>query len=116
MKAIPADQLPKDVPEPVRRRYELTLRHKLAMESVGLVRTALNVQRPAFERLLEAEQTIATGVLRNDGDTEWLNHLKADKSFGLQLRFAKECLEFLNKLDALADETIELAAKEKLNA
>lgn len=107
-------QLPRDVPESVRRRYELSLHHKLAMDSVGLARTLLKVQRPAFERLLEVEHLAQQGVLAANADHEWLNALRHEKSFAMQLRFAKACLEFLEKLEVLADETIELAAKEKM--
>ena len=111
--------LPRDVDETTRRRYELTLRHKLAMDSVGLIRTALGVQRPAFERLLEAER-----VLRNEAsvlsvsatDKDWVNEVRHSASFDLQLRFAKVCLRFLRELDELADEAITLAAKEKAHA
>ena len=111
--------LPRDVDETTRRRYELTLRHKLAMDSVGLIRTALSVQRPAFERLLEAER-----VLRNEAsvlsvssvDKDWANEVRHSTSFDLQLRFAKMCLRFLDELDGLAAETIDLAAKEKAHA
>ena len=111
--------LPGDVDETTRRRYELTLRHKLAMDSVGLIRTTLNVQRPAFERLLEAERVLrgeATVLATSGVDRDWATEVQRSKSFDLQLRFAKICLRFLAELDELADETIALAAKEKMHA
>jgi len=111
--------LPGDVDETTRRRYELTLRHKLAMDSVGLIRTTLNVQRPAFERLVEAEQILrgeASILSVSSVDKDWANEVRHSKSFDLQLRFAKICLRFLDELDGLAEETIDLAAKEKAHA
>ena len=77
------------------------------MESVGLIRTCLNVQRPMFEALLNAEQQAG-------GST---NHqaILHSKSFALQIRLVKTCLKFLNKLDSLAAEAVMLAEKEKFN-
>lgn len=105
-----------DLPDSVRsadpdtvRRYEWTLRHKLAMESIGLVRTLIRVQAPAFQRLLDAEQELRTAQAQNSGHAGILY----DKSFALQVRMAKTALRVLAEFDALADEAIDLAAKEK---
>jgi hypothetical protein len=93
------------------QQYALQLRHKLAMESVGLVRTCLNVQRPMFEALLRMERDGMEGVVEQDLQQKLLH----SKSFDLQLRMAKACMNFLDELNVLANEAIELASKEKLN-
>ena len=88
-------------------RYAMQLRHKLAMESVGLIRTCLNVQRPVFQALLEAEKEA-----HDDSQHSAILH---DKSFSMQLKLVKACLKFLDELDVLAEEVMDLAAKEKYN-
>jgi hypothetical protein len=100
-------------PLDARRRYELTLRHKLAMESIGLIRTALHVQRPALERLIAAkDQLVGDMITDNAGPALMLR----SQSLALQIRMAKLALAFLHDLDAIADEVVHLAAKEKANA
>jgi hypothetical protein len=89
-------------------RYALQMRHKLALESVGLIRTCLHVQQPVFEALINAEEEISGG-----SDHQAILH---DKSFALQLRLVRTCLRFLDELDTLAEEVISLAHKEKFNA
>lgn len=93
------------------RRYEYALRHKLAMESIGIIRTALHVQTPAFQRLIDAEHELRTAAAEQSGHAA----MRYDKSFALQVRMAKTMLRFLSELDALADEAIALAEKEKID-
>lgn len=100
-------QVPRDLSPKEQHQYALQLRHKLAMELVGLIRTCLNVQRPMFEALLNAEQQ-ASGSTHHQA-------ILHGKSFALQIRLVKTCLKFLNKLDSLAEEAILLAEREKFN-
>jgi hypothetical protein len=91
--------------------YALKLRHKLAMESIGLIRTCLHVQRPVFDAMLDLERDGLGGIV-DRGMRETMLH---SKSFNLQLRMVKLCVAFLNDLDGLADEVVALVEKEKLN-
>lgn len=88
-----------------RQRLDATRRHALAMEAIGLIRTALHLQRPVFEALIEAER----------GARDLVGGLPAGgrRSFDIQVRMAKAAISFMHELDALADETLELAQKEK---
>jgi hypothetical protein len=99
-------QAPSGLSPQEQHQYAMQLRHKLAMESIGLIRMVLNVQRPVFEALLNAEPQ----VFNSSPHREILH----DKSFAMQLRLVKAAMRFLRELDALANETIELAAKEKV--
>ena len=102
-----------DQPTPEQRRYELTLRHKLAMESIGLIRTALHVQRPALERLIAAQDEFVGDMIT---DSSGAGLMLRSKSLQLQIRMAGLALAFLTDLDAVADEALHLAEKEKANA
>ena len=79
----------------------LALRHQLAMNSIGLIRTCIHVQEPVFSAFLDVSR----------------NHFKSpNKSLELQTRMVKAVLDCMNDLDALAEEVLELIQKEKTNA
>ena len=86
-----------------KHRVEATRRHALAMQAIGLIRTALHLQRPVFEALINAERaTDLVGGLSHAGR----------KSFEIQLRMARAAISFQNELDVLAEEVLETREKE----
>ena len=89
-----------------RHRTEASLKHALAMEAIGLIRTALHLQRSTYEAIIDAWGG------GSDGLAEELP-TSGHKSFELQVRMAKAAISFMHELDALADEAIALAHKER---
>jgi hypothetical protein len=87
-----------------RRRDDAATRHALAMEAIGLIRTALHLQYPVFTGLINASEVA--------GHRDGLD-ATGQKSFDLQVRMAKAAITFMHQLDALADETIELMIAER---
>ena len=90
-----------------RHRTEASLKHALAMEAIGLIRTALHLQRPTYEAIIDAWGG------GSDGLAEELPP-RGRRSFDLQVRMAKAAIGFMHELDALADEVIALAHKENM--
>lgn len=90
-----------------RRRDDAATRHALAMQAIGLIRTALHLQRSTYEALIQSAETSNDLVdrLPRSGRV----------SFDLQVRMAKVALRCLHELDVLANETIELAISEREN-
>ena len=97
-----------DQPTKEQQQYALQLRHKLAMESIGLVRTCLNVQRPVFDALLELERN-SMGVI----DSSLHQNLLHNKSFALQMRLVKLTASYLDELNAISEEVICCAERER---
>lgn len=109
--AIP--QKPVFPDETTRRRYELTMRHTLAMEALPLVLTLLLANKDALERLLDAERELEADLLLDSSGPGRILH---DRSFRLQIRIAKLLLGFIDQIVPLQQEIIQFAAKEKTNA
>lgn len=97
----------KSIDDPKERaRYELALRHRLAMQSVGAVRVLLMQHKPFLEMLLNGEQAmldVGVGVdIKNR-----LSETKLSKSLQIQRRLAEATLAYMSELDAIGLETLE---------
>jgi hypothetical protein len=88
-----------------RHRSDASLKHALAMEAIGLIRTALHLQRPVFDALISAQT--------NSNDLIDRLPPAGRESFDLQVRMATAAIDFMHELDALADVAIELAHRRR---
>ena len=95
-----------------KERVIQAIKNKMAVQSFSAVRTLLNVHRGRYEALVASE-----AAMRDLGieDPTGGRVPKDEKSYSILKRMAQATLKYLDELNELADEAIELAAKEHRN-